>query len=125
MFPRAAGEFDHVLGGGTNVIVIDRGRHNDSICFSNRRTYFLGCRLSVTGVRIAHWQVKLVNVEPFTVQICLLQSSKGDPSHSPAIAIGIAAGTDDEVLWHLLLGLKDDQGLRNGRISPLTSTMTG
>ena len=38
IFPRTAGKFHHVLRGGTDVIIIDRGRHDDSICFFNTRT---------------------------------------------------------------------------------------
>src|SRR5206468_10406310 len=55
---------------------------------------------TITFVRIAEWQDHFADVDPFAISFLLLQMRKSDASHAAAIAGGIAAGADNEMLGH-------------------------
>ena len=54
----------------------------------------------ITFVSVAERQIHFADVDPVAIGFLFLQMRERGASHPPTVAIGIAAGADDKVLWH-------------------------
>jgi hypothetical protein len=120
LFPGASGQLDEVLRGGADIVVINRRSHQDAVSRFDRLAHFLGSRLGVTGIGVAQGQAKLADIEPGAFGLRLFQMSESDPTHSTAVAVGIAAGAYDKITGHGFLKrlIRLEAGPRVNRGSP-------
>jgi len=99
-FPRATRQLDHVLGRGGDVIIVNwRSNENAVSAFDGRAQIFRTGHI-ITFVCIAQRQVHFADVDPVAIDFLFLQMRERSAPHPPAVAVGIAAGANDKVLWH-------------------------
>src|SRR4029077_16998781 len=96
----APSELDHILGRRGDIIIVDRRGDEYPIGGFDGVMQVLRPRHSVAFVGIAQWEIHFADIDPIAIDFPFLQMSKSDPSHSAAVAIGIAASADYKMLRH-------------------------